>query len=324
MTDCDTGFLQRAGWADAVREDLPSDASERRYARLSRQVGSPQSAILMMTPATEEARRQMARFRSVASWLRGLGLAAPAEYAADPRSGLLLLEDLGRRSLAGLVEGGDAAAHEGYVGAVSVLARIAAAPPPRFFEQPVLAELLDMMDLTFELITDGREIRERLRATLASELGRNGTHAASLRDVHGDNLIWRAEEDGVRRIGLLDFQDALCLPDGYDLASLLDDPRRDVPMEWRMPLIARYAALRDTEADVLLRRVDALSVLRNVRILGIFHRLGQEKGRRGYARFIPRTQALLTRAAKNPALSGLRPAVDDLVAATRRWPDLAA
>jgi aminoglycoside/choline kinase family phosphotransferase len=63
-----------------------------------------------------------------------------------------------------------------------------------------------------------------------------------MRDVHGDNLIWRPRPAGLLRIGLLDFQDALVLPDGYDLASLLDDPRREVPETWRGAPDRHYAA----------------------------------------------------------------------------------
>ena len=50
-----------------------------------------------------------------------------------------------------------------------------------------------------------------------------------LRDFHSPNLIWLPDRDGYRRVGLLDFQDTVIGPTGYDVASLLQDARVDVP-----------------------------------------------------------------------------------------------
>ena len=66
------------------------------------------------------------------------------------------------------------------------------------------------------------------------------------------------------------FQDALVLPEGYDLASLVDDPRRTVPEAWRDDLIRAHAAARGLSEADMSRRVDLLSLQRNLRILGIF------------------------------------------------------
>ena len=59
-------------------------------------------------------------------------------------------------------------------------------------------------------------------------------HYASVRDVlvlldyHADNLMWLGERDGLARLGLLDFQDAVAGHPAYDLVSLLEDARLDV------------------------------------------------------------------------------------------------
>ena len=50
-----------------------------------------------------------------------------------------------------------------------------------------------------------------------------------LRDYHSPNLLWLPQRQGMARIGLLDFQDALLGPPAYDLVSLLQDARVDVP-----------------------------------------------------------------------------------------------
>ena len=50
-----------------------------------------------------------------------------------------------------------------------------------------------------------------------------------LRDYHSPNLMWLPEREGLQRVGILDFQDALAGPLAYDLVSLLQDARLDVP-----------------------------------------------------------------------------------------------
>ena len=65
-----------------------------------------------------------------------------------------------------------------------------------------------------------------------------------LRDYHSPNLLWLPERESVARIGLLDFQDALMGPAAYDVASLLQDARVDVPEALEVALLSRYARAR--------------------------------------------------------------------------------
>ena len=60
-----------------------------------------------------------------------------------------------------------------------------------------------------------------------------------LRDFHSPNLLWLPERQGLARIGLLDFQDAVMGPPAYDLASLLQDARVDVPEMMEIALLSR-------------------------------------------------------------------------------------
>ena len=139
-----------------------------------------------------------------------------------------------------------------------------------------------MVDLTFSLLPGSEALAQETRDVLEEHLGAiRDKRSVSLRDVHGDNLIWRPDRTGPLRIGLLDFQDALVLPEGYDLASLVDDPRRTVPEAWRDDLIRAHAAARGLSEADMSRRVDLLSLQRNLRILGIFRRLATELGRPG-------------------------------------------
>ena len=61
-----------------------------------------------------------------------------------------------------------------------------------------------------------------------------------LRDYHSPNLIWLAERAGIARVGIIDFQDAVLGPPAYDVVSLLQDARIDVPEQLELALLTRY------------------------------------------------------------------------------------
>jgi len=125
-----------------------------------------------------------------------------------------------------------------------------------------------------------------------------------LRDYHVDNLMLLRDRSGVRSCGLLDFQDAVCGPPSYDLVSLLEDARRDVPAELRRMMIERYplAAFPALDRSAFLRSAAILAVQRNCKILGIFTRLWKRDGKSGYLVHIPRIWRLLEQDLDHPAL----------------------
>ena len=66
----------------------------------------------------------------------------------------------------------------------------------------------------------------------------------TLRDYHSPNLIWLPEREGLQRVGMIDFQDAVLGAPAYDVASLLQDARVTVPPELELKLIGLYARER--------------------------------------------------------------------------------
>lgn len=300
-------FLERAGWGDAAATPLAGDASTRRYLRLAR---GAERAILMDAPiATPHDRTSFTAFRTIGAHLHGLGFSSPKEFHADPDKGLILMEDFGDLTLSTLLETDPSTALLAYQATAEMLPSLMTAPPQNL-ATPTPDAMAQMVALTFDYLPGS----EALCAKLLPELSRAlTTHAPgptvlSLRDVHADNLVWLPKRKGHARVGLLDFQDALMLPKGYDLASLLDDPRRIVPHDWRETIIAAHS----TPA-----RIAVLSLQRNLRILGIFRRLSTDLGKPGYAAFLPRTRALITRAAD--ALPTLKAPVAELLERTQSW-----
>jgi len=130
-----------------------------------------------------------------------------------------------------------------------------------------------------------------------------------LRDFHSPNLLWLPEREGVARVGLLDFQDAVMGPAAYDLASLLQDARVDVPEMMEIALLSRYVHARmrkgPFEASDFARGYATLAAQRASKILGIFARLERRDRKPQYLRHMPRVWKYLQRSLAHPDLAPL-------------------
>ncbi|MEO1453313.1 MAG: phosphotransferase [Pseudomonadota bacterium] len=296
-------FLQVAGWGEAMRRPLTGDASARRYIRLH-QPGGPR-AILMDDPA-----RDTDRFARVARHLRARGLSAPDILAWNSDQGLMLLEDLGDGLLARLCETSPEMEDPVYAAAVDVLIALHGTPAPDWagpFAAEVMADQATLV-LPWYAGNSSEADAGTLRALLKTALAPLDATAPVLlmRDYHAENLIWLPQRDGVQRIGLLDFQDAVSGHPAYDLASLIADARRDLSPGLAERLIAQYAAATGQSPQTVTRDVALLRVQRTLRILGVFARLSQRDGKHHYIDLIPRVWAQLVdalSACASPALA---------------------
>jgi aminoglycoside/choline kinase family phosphotransferase len=122
--------------------------------------------------------------------------------------------------------------------------------------------------------------------------------------------MWLPDRSGIERVGLLDFQDALIGPGAYDVASLLQDARVDVPEMMELSLLSRYtrARLDDPGFDPaeFARLYATMGAQRASKILGIFARLDKRDGKPQYLRHIPRIWRYLRRALIHPAMGELK------------------
>jgi len=131
-----------------------------------------------------------------------------------------------------------------------------------------------------------------------------------LRDFHAENLIWLNSRQGLRRAGLLDFQDATAGPRGYDLVSLLEDARRTVPPDLVRAMIDRFLSATGLDPQEFGATLAALGAQRSLRILGVFARLSRRDGKPRYVDMIPRVRRHLAAALAHPELAGLRDIVE--------------
>lgn len=300
-------FLAAAGWGGAARAALAGDASARRYERLS--LGD-RSAVLMDAPP--DLGEDTARFARVGRWLRGRGYSAPEILAEDHGRGLLLLEDLGDAVVARLIGTEPTREAEIYAAAIDFLADLHRHEPPGFaptLDGPALGGLTAILSEWYlpgvgappDAAVDDLPA---LVAALHDRLG-DGRVALALRDFHSENLIWLPGRTGHARLGLLDFQDAVTAHPAYDLVSLLQDARRDVPPEIEQAMIARYVRVRGLDQDRFLAICSLLGAQRALRIVGVFARLARRDGKTQYLAHLPRVWAALHRNLAHPALTDL-------------------
>jgi hypothetical protein len=129
-----------------------------------------------------------------------------------------------------------------------------------------------------------------------------------LRDYHVANLMLLPDRPGVRQAGLLDFQDAYQGPITYDLMSLLEDARHDVPEELKEKMTARYLAhFPALDRNAFETSMAILAALRHTRVLAIFERLSRREGKHDYKKLhSPRVERLLQRALRHSMLAGVK------------------
>ena len=313
MTDV-TLCLEAAGWADARHAALTPDASARRYTRLTRSGGG--TAILMEDPTGS-----VERFARMAGYLLSLGLSAPKVLAQEADGGLMLLEDFGDDRFADHVRDTPGDETTLYSGAAHVLSALHRAAPARGLETADASALAGLIDPVFSHYAPWRGLnvppgqRRLVRVALTEALAEldDLPRVTVLRDFHAENLMWLASRSGVQRVGLLDFQDAICAPGAYDLVSLLQDARRDVSTQAQDAARKVYLDGTGIEAAQLDRAMTILGVQRNLRILGVFVRLAQEHGKSRYLDLIPRVWAQLRAALDDPALDRAREQIDAIL-----------
>lgn len=331
--------LRKSGWNDARRVLMQGDASTRMYERLIRPNG--ETAVLMISPprpdgpairrgksysAIAKLAETVHAFVAVDRALRALGFSAPKIFGEDLDAGLLVLEDLGHEP----VTGAEGPVPERYGEAVKLLAKLHGTILPQVL--PVtdgydhilppydLEALLIEVDLLVEWYVPhiaGRTLSSPAKfefASLWTSLLKEVVEAPptwTLRDFHSPNLMWLENREGLKKVGLIDFQDAVLGHPGYDTVSLLQDARVDVEPDLELKLLGLYIRERRTaDADFdmasFARAYAILGAQRATKILGIFARLDKRDRKPQYLNHMPRLEGYLARNLAHPALASLR------------------
>ncbi|KPA19859.1 Phosphotransferase enzyme family protein [Shimia sp. SK013] len=298
-------FLAKTEWRNATRAMVAGDASNRRYDRLAKPDGA--TAILMDAPPDKG--EDVRPFCTLARYLRGIGLSAPEIYDVDQVNGFLILEDLGDAIFARIISDDPTREIPLYESATDVLVHIHTHQAPELdaFDNALMVDMTDIafswyaMAGTADWQSPFAEFKSHFSALLPLHVAPPTVFMH--RDYHAENLLWLPQRNGVARVGVLDFQDAKRAHPAYDLVSLLQDARRDVPPEIETAMIARYCASTGADAVDFDAAYHVLGAQRNLRILGVFARLCLHFGKPHYVDLILRVYRLLLRDLDHPALA---------------------
>ncbi|MDY6982788.1 MAG: phosphotransferase [Pseudomonadota bacterium] len=283
---------------------VSGDASFRRYFR---GVSGQRTWILVDAPPERENSKP---FIDVASLLSAGGVAAPVIVAADLERGFMCLEDFGDTVLWTPLDAArrdsaqqpDATTlYQLAFDELLLIQRCDAAPLPPYDDALLLREMRLFTEwfcggLMQYALDDGEHAMLEAVYGFLSRAVRAQPQVFVHRDYHSRNLMYRPS----RRLGVIDFQDAVRGPVTYDLVSLLKDcyiewPRAQVNA-WALDYAGqaqRAGIVGNVDAAAFLRAFDLMGAQRHLKVLGIFSRLWLRDGKRGYLRDIPLTMRYL-------------------------------
>ncbi len=313
-------MLASQGWEaaaiDAAKlQPLQTEASYRQFYRVQH---GTRSLVLMDSPPAKERNTE---FVNIAAALSAAEITVPEVLAHNESAGWLLLSDLGQVHFIDRYRAGD---HRSCLhSALATLERLAAVRHPAI-EPYTLERFSDELEIFTTWLVDAActlSLPDGLFQPARKLLLQNADDQQAVcvhRDFHCKNLLLMPSKQGDANdapdTGVLDFQDALIGPNGYDLASLLHD------CYWRFDDYT-IDAIIDRVAGVNRRSVDLLAVQRQLKAIGIFSRLAQRDNKTSHLIHIEPVLANLTElCARYPELRSLGDWLHTtLKAPARRW-----
>ena len=333
-------FLQKQSAYSYTRQFLDGDASSRRYEKI---ITSTKTSILMDMPqrpdgppvkdgkpysAIAHLAEGLPAVVAINDHLCGMGYSAPQIYDCDLKLGLALIEDLGPHVFGSMMHAGQDM-QEPMRAATLLLANMASQTwpttlknrdgstyqMPHYDEAAQLIEV-DLLPSWFHSHIHGTATPPEWHKSFEDEwrkilpLTVQATPQWVLRDFHSPNLIWLAHRKSLKRVGLIDTQDALLGHGAYDLVSLLQDARVDIPFDLADALYAEYVYARKQDGafdeGAFATAYAILGAQRATKILGIFARLNKRDGKPHYLKHMPRMSRYLARNLEHENLAGLK------------------
>lgn len=309
-TDRDTiidNTLKNWGYSNYSRFKLPSDASFRKYERVT--INGINYILMDAPPATEDVRP----FIKIANILQNYGLKSPEILNSDENNGILLLEDFGSGKFNKIVLESEKTEETLYKNALDIIAHISMQQRelgiPEYNDEVLLREADLFIDWFLKYNENHSEERlkeiklqyHRILRSIFKKL-HFPNKTLVLRDYHADNLMVLDNDCELCSIGLLDFQDGLVGNISYDVVSLLEDARRDVSKKLQNKMIDYFvgiAGIKEHKQE-FISDYNILGMQRNLKIIGIFTRLNHRDRKKHYLDLIPRVTGYLKQDLEHP------------------------
>ncbi|MBN2676271.1 MAG: phosphotransferase [Alphaproteobacteria bacterium] len=302
-------FLKTNDWFTDNQKQITGDASSRNYTRLKK---DNQTRILMDSSKDKES---LFRFIQVGKHLESLGMSVPHIFAEDPKNGYLLLEDFGdetfEKCLEKIERGKDL-----YSLAIETLITLHKIPQgkvvPQDFRRYDSQKMLGDLELFVEMFMKNKaeEVKDTFRRLWLQVLEKAHCVPESmlLRDCHVGNMMYLEKREGINKCGIIDFQDAYLGPITYDLVSLLEDARREIPSTLQHEMKKKYLeAFPKLDKSRFEQSYAILAGLRHARVLGAFRRLKVEMNKASYEeRFLSHVRNLFNQALSHAVMKELK------------------
>jgi len=296
-------FLEANGISHLSIEAIKQDASNRRYFRIN----NNKNTLLMDSPSIDNNNYE---FIKISEHLNAIGLSAPKVIKRDHINGLFLIEDLGNLTFNEAIKN-NIPEELLYKNAVHCLSKIHKSENPKntpiYNNKYLLAELSLFIEWFFKEIDielDNAAIIkwEKVWNKALIEINK-GNNKLVLRDFHADNLFWLPNRENIKRIGLIDFQDALIGHEAYDMSSLLEDVRRNVSEKTKEIVIQEFIEISNIKDEKqFLQNYKVLTAQRNAKIVGIFIRLARRDNKKNYLKLVNKAMNIFLNSAKEANL----------------------
>ena len=288
---------------------IKNDASFRKYFRVDKKI---------LMDADPNLGEDVGSFININHVLREFKLNVPEIFTIDKENGFLLLEDLGENIFSQILNSENE--EQLYKQAIDVLVEIYKKDLNKFsnftfLEKYSVEKLQDESQLFIEWylkkylkinikdtdIKDFKDIINKIFNNLDTKFEK-----LVLRDYHVDNLILQKSKLGLKKVGILDFQDAVLGSSSYDLISIIEDVRRPISKDLKNILIKYFIDSTGYDPNQLEKELAFYSVQRNLKILGIFSRLNLRDNKSKYMGYNDNAWKYIESNLNNPTMSDLK------------------
>jgi aminoglycoside/choline kinase family phosphotransferase len=294
---------------------MPGDAGMRSYYRIST---AEKTFVVMDCPPSYS---KVNDFAKIAKFLTDNDFSAPKIYDMDQENGYLLLEDFGTLGLTKFLELNPETKDETYKLIIDLLISLTEKDCPEglsSFDNALLCKEVEIFADQYIPYAYYRELKMHefdefidLWQDVLSEMPLV-PNAIVLRDYHLDNMMYLEDRDSLKKIGLLDFQDARYGSVVYDLVSVLEDARFEVSRSDALSMIDYFIDKKGLNKESVLAQYHILGAQRNMRILGVFVRKFTRDNDKNYIKYIPRVKQYLDYDLSYPALGKIKVWLDKL------------
>lgn len=288
------------------------DASSRKYYRII--LPDNTSKILM---DDEKRCNHPKEFIEIAKFLLKNGIRAPEIFAHDFAKGFILLEDFGDSDF--VKKATPANEKLLLTKAVDILVKL-----HNVKARPQCVKDMDEKVIlnNFALFSDwyipaclGRQLTASERKSFFAIVKKLMPAALKLPstlvlwDYHVNNVMYPDDNDAA----IIDFQDAMWGCGIYDLVSLIEDERRDIPQNITLELKEYYfKQMSNLKRNDFEKCYAYMALLRHMRVLGRFTTLILVSKRPSYAKYVPHGLELLKQSLNNPEFKELKKWIDDI------------